>query len=83
MYLGSLWLHFKGDEDFLYTDKQLTFAVNFGIEKCVHIPILNDLCLENSESFSVSISSDMSCVAIDPSANTVQVTITDDDGELD
>lgn len=63
------------------TEKNLTFAVGLGIVECVHIPILNDACLEDSEVFSVSIFSDVECVTIDPSASSVDVTITDEDGK--
>ena len=49
--------------------------------ECVHISVLNDLCLENSEVFSVSISSNADCVTISDLANSVDITITDDDGQ--
>ena len=62
-------------------EKNVTFGVGLGTVECVHIPILNDVCLEEAEeSFVVSISSDVECVVIEPSASSVEITITDDDG---
>ena len=61
-------------------EKNVTFGVGLGTVECVHIPILNDVCLEEmTESFSVSISSDVECVVVEPSASSVEITITDDD----
>ena len=61
----------------------MTFGVGLGTVECVHIPILNDVCLEEmTESFSVSISSDVECVVVEPSASSVEITITDDDGQF-
>ena len=58
------------------------FAAGFGTVECIHVPILNDVCVEDiNETFSVSVSSDAECVLIDTSASNVQVTITDDDGK--
>lgn len=60
--------------------KTLTFAVGLGTVECVHIVILNDICLEDSnETFSVSVSSDVDCVVVDTSARSVEITITDND----
>ena len=59
----------------------MTFGVGLGTVECVHIPILNDICLEDAnETFSVSISSDIDCVIVEPSTNSVDITIMDDDG---
>ena len=70
----------EGGEDYESLDKNLTFAVGLGTLECVHIPILNDDCLEEDEAFSVSISSDAECVSVNPAASNVQINITDDDG---
>ena len=65
----------------MFTEKTLTFAVNLGIVECVHIPILNDVCVEDmNETFSVSISSEFECVTVEPSASSVGITIVDEDG---
>ena len=63
--------------------KNLTFAVGLGVVECVHIPVLNDECLEDtSEAFTVSIMSDNDCVIVDPTSSNVEITITDDDSEF-
>lgn len=57
----------------------MRFFAGGGRTRCVHIPILNDECLESvEESFTVTISSTMDCVEI--GVNTTQVYIRDDDG---
>lgn len=66
----------------MLTERTLTFAINLGILECVHIPILNDGCVEETETFSVSITSEMDCVTVAPSASRVDITISDEDGEL-
>jgi len=71
-----------GGEDYIETEKNVTFGVGLGTVECVHIPILNDICLEDTnETFSVSISSDVDCVLVESSASRVEVTINDDDGQ--
>lgn len=73
-----------GGEDYVTMEKNLTFAVGLGTVECVDIPILNDDCLEDmSEMFSVSISSAVECVRVEPAASSVEVTINDDDSEYD
>ena len=54
------------------------FAFGFMTRQCVDIPILGDECLEETESFNVSLSSDQDCVEFD--AYTLQVYILEDDG---
>ena len=63
-------------------DKELTFAVNLGIVECVHVSILNDVCVEDTETLSVSLSSELSYVSVDASASSVSITINDDDGKI-
>lgn len=72
---------FIEDADYTATTRDIVFAVGFGVEKCVCIPILNDECLEEDmETFNVSISSDMSFVTFD--VDEISVYIRDDDCEL-
>ena len=64
--------------------KNLTFAVGLGTGQCVHVPILNDDCLENkTEAFYVSLRSEVDCVTLEESARSIEVTIFDDDSELE
>ncbi len=72
---------YAGNIDFTTTTKVVTFAVGLGFGSCVHVPILNDECLEeDTESFNISISSDMPFVEFD--VNEISVFIRDDDGEF-
>ena len=59
-------------------NKRLVFAFGFETRQCVNIPILGDECLEETESFNVSLSSDQDCVKF--GADTLQVYILEDDG---
>ena len=69
------------EEDYSLVEKNVTFGVGLGTVECVHIPILNDVCLEDeTESFSVSISSEVECVVVEQAASSVEITIVDDDG---
>ena len=75
-----LLFYLTGNEDYISTDKNLTFAFEFGTIQCVHIPIINDECLEEDmEFFNVSISSDMDGVVI--GVDEVTVYIIDDDSK--
>ena len=75
-----LLFYLTGNEDYISTDKNLTFAFGFGTIQCVHIPIINDECLEEDmEFFNVSISSDMDGVVI--GVDEVTVYIIDDDSK--
>ena len=66
-----------GNEDFISIEKNLTYAVGLGTLQCIHIPILNDECLEyKNETFMVTLSSDIDCVLANDS---LLVTIRDDD----
>ena len=61
-------------------NKSVVFYPGFEIVQCVHIPIFNDECLEDSmEAFNVSISSSDDRVVIG-AAREVEVYIRDDDG---
>lgn len=72
-----------GGEDYTSIEKDVRFPVGPSTVECVHIPILNDVCVEDmTEVFSVSISSQVDCVLVEPSAGSLQVTITDEDGML-
>ena len=74
---------FLDEEDYGLVEKNVTFGVGLGTVECVHIPILNDVCLEDeTETFSVSISSEVECVVVEPAASSVEITIVDDDGTI-
>ena len=67
-------------EDYITVNKTVIFYPGYERLQCVHIPILNDECLEESmEIFNVSLSSRDSCVVVDGTSE-VEVYITDDDG---
>ena len=61
-------------------NKTVIFYPGYEMLQCVHIPILNDECLEESmEVFNVSLSSRDSNVVVDGTSE-VEVYIWDDDG---
>lgn len=60
-------------------NKTLVFAPGFGLIQCVHIPILSDDCLEETESFNVTLSADHMGVIFNNSETTVH--IMEDEGE--
>ena len=69
-------------EDYITVNKTVVFYPGYETLQCVHIPILNDECLEeNMEVFNVSLSSRDSCVVVDGTSE-VEVYILDDDGTL-
>lgn len=68
------------DEDYIAVNKSVIFYPGYDRLQCVHIPILNDECLEESkEIFNVSLSSRDSYVVVDGPSE-VEVYIWDDDG---
>ena len=71
-------------EDYVAVNKSISFYPGYGTVQCVHIPILNDECLEDDiESFNMLISSnDDDCVVIGATSSEVQVYIRDDDGKF-
>ena len=69
-----------GGEDYVTTEKNLTFAFGFSTKQCLHIPILNDECLEEDmEAFNVSISSEIDFVTF--GVDEITVYIIDDDSK--
>ena len=67
-------------EDYVSVNKSLVFYPGLKLTQCVHIPVLNDECLEDDmEVFNVSISSNDDCVMIGGTSE-VEVYIRDDDG---
>ena len=59
-------------------NKRLVFAFEFMIRQCVDIPILGDECLEETESFNISLSSEQEYVKF--GVDEIQVYILEDDG---
>ena len=66
-------------EDYISVSKSLVFAFGFERRQCVDIPILVDECLEETESFTVSLSSGQDCVEF--GVGEIQVYIEEDDGK--
>lgn len=58
-------------------NKSLVFAPGFDLTRCVHIPILPDDCLEQMESFNISLSADH--IGINLTTDEVTVYIIEDD----
>ena len=65
--------------DYVSIARDIIFNEDSGLTQTVYIPIINDECLENNETFSVTLSSNMSCVEI--LENEVNITIDDDDSK--
>ena len=67
--------------DFIPVDKLVEWHEDSDLTQCVHIPIINDECLEEKEeTFNVSLSTEEECVEFTVDCTTV--TIQDDDREL-
>ena len=73
------YLH-AGGEDYISVKKMIRFFAGGERTRCVHIPILNDECLEYEEAFAVELSTTMDCVTI--GNNLTAVFIEDDDGKF-
>ena len=73
------FVFYPDDTDYVAVRKTLVFAFGFGTRQCVNIPILGDECLEEMESFYVSLSSNQSCVEF--GLDEIQVYIEEDDGK--
>ena len=71
-------IYFIGREDYVSVEKSLLFSFGFELIQCVHIPILPDDCLEQTESFNVSLSADHLGVNFD--VDEIVVSILEDDG---
>ena len=74
----SLSRLFLAGGDYVEVNKRLVFAFGFATRQCVDIPILVDECLEQTESFNVSLSSEQDCVEFGLAE--IQVYIEEDDG---
>ena len=73
---------FIAGEDYIAVNKSVIFYPGYEKLQCVHIPILNDECLEESmEVFNVSLSSKDSNVVVDGTSE-IEVYIWDDDGMI-
>ena len=73
--------HIAAGEDYVESVKSILFAPGFGLVQCVHIPVLDDECLEyNLESFNVSLNSSLDCVQF--GVMEAMVYIEDDDGNI-
>ena len=68
---------FAAGEDYIAVNKTLLLGFEF-TSQCVHIPILTDECLEQTESFDVSLSSRDDCFNF--TVSEVTVYILEDDG---
>ena len=66
--------------DYVAITQDIIFNENTGLTQIVYIPIKNDECLENDETFNVKLSSTMNCVNI--TTGEVTITIDDDDSKL-
>ena len=67
-------------EDYTYLTHEIIFNENSEKYVYVYIPILNDECLEEDESFSVNITTSMDCVKLVGNTS-VDVYILNDDGK--
>ena len=65
-------------EDYTAVNKRLVFAFGFETRQCVDVPILVDECLEETESFNISLSSEQEYVKF--GVNEIQVYLLEDDG---
>ena len=72
-------IYFIGGEDYVSVEKSLLFSFGFDLTQCVNIPILTDDCLEQTESFNVSLSADH--LGVNFVVDEIVVSILEDDGE--
>ena len=66
--------------DYVAITRDIIFNEETDYTQIVYVPIKNDECLEYNETFSVTVSSNMSCVII--VTGEVNITIDDDDSEF-
>ena len=66
--------------DYVAIAQDIIFNENTSLTQVVYIPIKNDECLENNETFNVKLYSTMDCVNI--TTGEVTITIDDDDSKL-
>lgn len=72
---------YTANEDYVqgHRDQSLVFGLNLDTTQCVSIPIINDEVLEETEYFTVILSSDQDCVLFEN--NTARITVVDNDCE--
>ena len=73
-------IYFIGGEDYVSVEKSLLFSFGFDLTQCVHIPILADNCLEQTESFNVSLSAKH--IGVNIGVQEITVYICEDGGKL-
>ena len=76
--LVTVWGCVAGPSDYTGVSRQLSFQPG-GTELCTTINIINDVILEDSETFSVQLTATDQAVILNPSSATVS--IIDNDGE--
>ena len=72
-------MYLIGGEDYVSFEKSLLFSFGFELTQCVHIRILTDNCLEQTESFNVTLSADHLGVNFD--VDEIVVSILENDGK--
>ena len=72
-------MYLIGGEDYVSVEKSLFFSFGFELIQCVNIPILTDDCLEQTESFNVTLSGDHLGVNFD--VDEIVVSILENDGK--
>ena len=72
-------MYLIGGEDYVSVEKSLLFSFEFELIQCMNIPILTDDCLEQTESFNVTLSADHLGVNFD--VDEIVVSILEDDGK--
>ena len=82
MCMSIMSVHYcLADEDYQSINKDVTFSMGSGTVQCMHIPVLNDECVEPAtEVFKVSLSSDNANVILQDTE--VDVYINNDDSKI-
>ena len=80
MCVPSIFVAAEMSSDYVAITHDIIFNKDTGLTQIVYIPIINDECLEYNETFSVTLSSNMTCVSI--GTEKVTITIDDDDSKL-
>ena len=80
MCVPSLFVAAEMGSDYIAIAHDIIFNEDTGLTQIVYIPIINDECLEYNETFSVTLSSNMTCVSIVD--ENITITIDDDDSKL-
>ena len=80
MCVPSIFVAAETSSDYVAIAHDIIFNEDTGLTQIVYIPNINDECLEYNETFSVTLSSNMTCVSI--GTEKVTITIDDDDSKL-